>query len=64
LFSATRFLRAFTPPFRGFTPKERACGADANHRYTSSRIVRDQMTAKGWLAEGDGPDLMVMCSQQ
>ena len=38
--------------------------ADANHRYTTDRAVRDAMVAKGWLAEGDGPDLVVMCSPQ
>ena len=36
--------------------------ADANHRYTIERAVRDQMVAKGWLAEGDGPDIVVMCA--
>ncbi len=36
--------------------------ADANHRYMTDRSVRDQMVAKGWLAEGDGPDLVVMCA--
>ena len=35
---------------------------DANHRYTTVRAVRDAMVAKGWVAEGDGPDLVVMCS--
>lgn len=35
---------------------------DANHRYLTDRLVRDQMVAKGWLAEGDGPDLVVMCA--
>jgi hypothetical protein len=35
---------------------------DANHRYMVDRAVRDQMVAHGWLAEGDGPDLVVMCS--
>ena len=35
---------------------------DANHRYTVVRSIRDQMTSAGWLAEGDGPDLVVMCS--
>jgi len=24
--------------------------------------MRDEMVAKGWIAEGDGPDLVVMCS--
>jgi hypothetical protein len=36
--------------------------ADANHRYTTDRSVRDAMVAKGWVAEGDGPDAVVMCS--
>jgi len=36
--------------------------ADANHRYMTDRALRDQMVASGWLAEGDGPDLVVMCS--
>jgi hypothetical protein len=35
---------------------------DANHRYMTDPAVRDQMVAKGWLAEGDGPDLVVMCA--
>jgi alpha-tubulin suppressor-like RCC1 family protein len=35
--------------------------ADANHRYTTDRVVRDQMVVKGWLAEGDGADMVVMC---
>jgi hypothetical protein len=35
---------------------------DANHRYMIDRAIRDQMvTARNWLAEGDGPDLIVMC---
>jgi hypothetical protein len=37
---------------------------DANHRYMTSKTVRDQMVTKGWLAEGDGPDLVVMCAPQ
>ncbi len=36
--------------------------ADANHRYMTDKAIRDQMVAKGWLAEGDGPDLVVMCA--
>ena len=36
--------------------------ADANHRYMTDPAVRDQMVARGWLAEGDGPDLVVMCA--
>jgi len=34
---------------------------DANHRYTIDRAVRDEMAAKGWIAEGDGADRVVMC---
>lgn len=36
--------------------------ADANHRYTADAGIRDAMVAKGWIAEGDGPDLVVMCA--
>lgn len=36
--------------------------ADTNHRYTTERAVRDEMVAKGWIAEGDGPDLVAMCA--
>ncbi|MCC7219057.1 MAG: hypothetical protein IT517_19945, partial [Burkholderiales bacterium] len=35
---------------------------DANHRYMTRPALRDEMVAKGWLAEGDGPDLVVMCA--
>jgi serine protease len=45
------------PVYRVFSNR-----ADANHRYTTDRAVRDQMVAKGWLAEGDGPDRVVMCA--
>jgi serine protease len=38
--------------------------ADANHRYMTDPAVRDQMVASGWVAEGDGPDLVVMCAPQ
>ena len=37
---------------------------DANHRYMTEKAVRDQMVSQGWLAEGDGPDLVVMCAPQ
>jgi len=26
--------------------------------------MRDQMVPRGWIAEGDGPDLVVMCAPQ
>jgi uncharacterized protein YkwD len=35
---------------------------DANHRYMTDVGIRDQMVARGWLAEGDGPNLVVMCA--
>jgi hypothetical protein len=35
---------------------------DANHRYMTNRNLRTAMVNKGWQAEGDGPDLVVMCS--
>ena len=35
---------------------------DANHRYMISAAIRDFMVSQlHWLAEGDGPDLVVMC---
>ncbi len=37
---------------------------DANHRYMTDKSIRASMVAKGWLAEGDGPDLVVMCAPQ
>jgi hypothetical protein len=46
-----------TPVYRVFSNRP-----DANHRYMTDRAVRDQMVARGWLAEGDGPDLVVMCA--
>jgi hypothetical protein len=47
---------SMTPLYRVFSNR-----SDANHRYMTDRAVRDQMVARGWLAEGDGPDLVVMC---
>jgi hypothetical protein len=38
--------------------------ADANHRYMTDRNLRNQMMMMGWVAEGDGPDLVVMCAPQ
>ena len=46
-----------TPVYRVFSNRP-----DANHRYMTDRAVRDQMVARGWLAEGDGADLVVMCA--
>jgi hypothetical protein len=36
--------------------------ADANHRYMADRALRDEMVGRGWVAEGDGPDRVVMCT--
>ena len=35
---------------------------DANHRYTTSAVVRAQMEAAGWIREGYGPDATIMCA--
>ena len=48
-----------TPIYRVFSNR-----ADANHRYMTDRAVRDMMVSRGWVAEGDGPDLVVMCAPQ
>ena len=37
---------------------------DANHRYMTDPAIEAQMVGKGWIAEGDGPDLVVMCAPQ
>jgi len=34
---------------------------DANHRYTTSIAIRDQMVAKGGIAEGYGPNIVTLC---
>ena len=36
--------------------------ADSNHRYTADPATKAQMLAKGYMAEGDGPDAVVMCT--
>ncbi|HEX6138395.1 MAG TPA: hypothetical protein VF059_12100 [Casimicrobiaceae bacterium] len=38
--------------------------ADSNHRYTTSRAIRDHMVALGGAAEGFGPDAVAMCAPQ
>ena len=48
-----------TPIYRVFDNR-----ADANHRYMTDPAVRAQMVAKGWIVEGDGPDMVVMCAPQ
>lgn len=37
---------------------------DSNHRYTTSVAIKAQMIASGYLAEGYGPDGVVMCAVQ
>jgi hypothetical protein len=36
--------------------------ADSNHRYTASRQTRDAMVARGYVAEGYGPDAVAFCA--
>ncbi|MFO1312333.1 MAG: hypothetical protein U1F41_09745 [Burkholderiales bacterium] len=36
--------------------------ADSNHRYMIDRNLRAQMIAQGWVAEGYGPDQVIMCA--
>jgi hypothetical protein len=44
------------PIYRVFNQRK-----DANHRYTTSIAIRDQMVARGGVAEGYGPDAVVLC---
>ena len=37
---------------------------DTNHRYTTNLVVRAQMLASGWIAEGYGPSQVIMCAPQ
>ena len=37
---------------------------DSNHRYTTSVAIKAQMIASGYVAEGYGPDGVVMCAVQ
>ncbi len=37
---------------------------DSNHRYTTDRTTRDAMVASGYIAEGYGPDAVVMCAPE
>jgi hypothetical protein len=36
--------------------------ADSNHRYTTGGAIKAQMIAAGYLAEGYGPDAVIMCA--
>jgi len=44
------------PIYRVFNQRK-----DANHRYTTSTAIRDQMVAKGGVAEGYGPNAVALC---
>jgi len=69
---------AFAVPFEGMSGDACVPGSipvyrlfnnrpDANHRYTISKAVRDQMLAQGWILEGAGltqDDVKVMCAPQ
>ena len=48
----------------GTTPVYRVWNnrADSNHRYLTSRDLRDQMVYRGYIAEGYGPDAVIMCA--
>ena len=35
---------------------------DSNHRYTGSATIKAQMVAAGYVAEGYGPDAVIMCA--
>jgi len=37
---------------------------DGNHRYTTDPAIRDQMVAAGGIAEGYGPNAVIMCAPQ
>jgi outer membrane protein assembly factor BamB len=52
-------LAGATPVYRLWDDR-----ADTNHRYTTSRTIRDQMVAAGWIPEGYGPDAVIMCAPQ
>jgi hypothetical protein len=36
--------------------------ADSNHRYMTDRALRDTMVAAGGIAEGYGPDQVILCA--
>ena len=48
----------------GMTPVYRLWNQriDSNHRYTGSAAIKAQMVAAGYVAEGYGPDAVIMCA--
>ena len=47
-----------TPVYRLYNNKPTV----ANHRYTTDLAVKAQMVAKGYVAEGYGPNAVIMCA--
>ena len=37
---------------------------DTDHRFITDRAIRTQMVAQGYIAEGYGPDKVIMCAPQ
>jgi hypothetical protein len=64
-FMAMRLPTAGVCPF-GLVPVYRVFSnrPDVNHRYMTDKATRTAMVSKGWLAEGEGSDLVVMCAGQ
>jgi len=59
------YVECPTTPVYGYsTPVYRLWNgrADTNHRYTTDPAIRDEMVARGWIAEGAGPDRITFCS--
>ena len=51
-------LPGTTPIYRLYN---NGAGGAPNHRYTTNRTVFDQMVAKGWVPEGNGPQTIFAC---
>jgi probable HAF family extracellular repeat protein len=50
---------AMTPVYRLYNNGQ---GDAPNHRFTTSRVVRDEMLVRGWVPEGSGPLGVAMCA--
>ena len=57
---------AFAAAYGGTIPVYRVWDdrVDTNHRYTTSLQIQQQMKAAGWIPEGYGPAMVIMCSPQ
>ena len=68
ILEAAQFLHMFLPIVgvcpEGTAQVHRAFSnrVDANHRYMTDIAILDLMVSQGWLAEGDGPQRVVMCA--